>query len=183
MYKYNYLYIFTAVTLLILSTNACSFDTDNNRAYGETLTNSNTIVPPPIDEPNVDEPDDPIIIEPDATEVYTYSCTTAYIDDQGYGPYNIDGGCQNGSASMEMTDHKGTAYEAHDNCNSRGMRLPTFHELSAAANFAYQLQLSQGNYWASPATIPSYTQNCFMPVGNCGQHNPEDIQYYRCVSK
>lgn len=132
----------------------------------------------------VEEPVEEVIEEPveEVVEFLTYDCTYSYIsNDRGYGHYTSGGGCQEGVVSMEIYDHVGTLYEAYDDCMSRGLRLPTYHELSAAGNYAQELGLARGNYWAESVYNPTYNKNCYMPTGNCGSHNPNDRQYYRCV--
>ena len=119
------------------------------------------------------------------TDLFVYDCTHGYISNNpGYGPYTQQGGCQDGTAKMELVDHEGTLEDAYHECERRGMRLPTYHELSAAGNFAQELNLLEGNYWAADVKNGiKYNQNCFMPTGNCGEHFPGDIQYFRCVVK
>lgn len=118
-----------------------------------------------------------------AFDFITYGCTYSYIsNDPGYGHHTNGGGCLNGTATMETRDHWGTLYDALDDCASRNMRLPTLHELSAAGMYPADLYLSEGNYWCESITRPTRSHNCYMPTGNCGRHDPNDVQRYRCVT-
>ena len=119
----------------------------------------------------------------DEEQFYTYDCTKAYIRSQsGWGSYTAGGGCQNGYVTMEMRDHHADLRNAYENCRSRGLRLPTSHEMSSAAKNSSKLNLSAGNYWIADVKHGyEYEQNCFMPIGNCGTHSPHEIQSYRCV--
>ncbi len=132
---------------------------------------------------NPDNPDQaPMLL---TEELFEYDCTESYIsDDPGYGPPTTQGGCQNGLAAMEMRDNQGTLAEAHADCQRRGMRLPTYHELSSAGNFAAELKLTFSDYWA--ASVPKgikFNQSCYLPTGNCGSQPPESVLHYRCVAK
>ena len=113
---------------------------------------------------------------------FTYDCTRSYIsNDPGYGHYTHGGGCLNGTATMELQDHKANLDDAYHDCIQRGMRLPTVHELSSAGRYP-ELGLSEGNYWAaSPQAGTRNQHNCYMPTGNCGVHNRSAVQRYRCV--
>lgn len=77
-----------------------------------------------------------------------------------------------------------TYHEAYEDCKAKGMRLPTYLELSVAGNYFEALNLKSGNYWASyEGRDPneSLQLNCDMPKGNCGEHDHNEKQRYRCV--
>lgn len=119
--------------------------------------------------------------------LFEYDCTKSLIsENKGYGDPSSPGACPTGKARMEMMDHLASIDDAKDDCRNRGMRLPTYHELSAAANFAKELGLQSGNYWASSKNNDDYAKNCLMPYGNCGRFYsppPKDFkQWYRCVA-
>ena len=86
---------------------------------------------------------------------------------------------------MQREENELATYpEAYENCKGKGMRLPTYLELSVAGNYFEALNLKSGNYWASykgrdPNEIGQL--NCYMPAGNCGVHNRNEKQRYRCV--
>ena len=120
-------------------------------------------------------------------ELYEYDCTRSLIaHDKGYGDPRGPNACPSGIARMEMEDHKASIYDAIEDCRNRGMRLPTYHELSAAGQYAQQLGLQGGNYWANSKSKDVYNLNCNMPRGNCGRFysNPARTlkQWYRCVA-
>ena len=118
--------------------------------------------------------------------IFVYDCTHSFISrDKGYGDPSSDGACPTGTAKMEMVDHKASIYDAIEDCKNRGMRLPTYHELSAAGQYAKQLGLKSGNYWANNKDKDVYVKNCNMPLGNCGRFSSPPSknvkQWYRCV--
>lgn len=111
----------------------------------------------------------------------SFNCTNAYISsDSGYSNSYCDS-----TVTMQRKENElATYYEAYDDCNSKGMRLPTYLEMSVAANYHNELSLLSGNYWASygernPENVMQL--NCYMPTGNCGEHLASQKQRYRCV--
>ena len=108
-----------------------------------------------------------------------YDCSKAYINSNpGYGVNN----CK--TAFMESTDRRGNYKEAYETCSGLGLRLPTYHEMSAAGNYFDMLGLTSGNYWTSYESKDpnaSTQHNCNMPTGNCGSKNASVVQNYRCM--
>lgn len=110
-----------------------------------------------------------------------YNCINAYItSDLGYS----NSYC-NSNVTMQREENELATYqEAYEDCNAKDMRLPTYLELSVAANYFEELNLKSGNYWASyKGRDPneSLQLNCDMPKGNCGEHDHNEKQRYRCV--
>lgn len=110
-----------------------------------------------------------------------YNCINAYISSD----YGYSNSYCNSNVTMQREENELATYpEAYEDCNAKGMRLPTYLELSVAGNYFEALNLKSGNYWASyKGRDPneSYQLNCYMPTGNCGQHNRDAKQRYRCV--
>ena len=121
-------------------------------------------------------------------DLYEYDCSESLLrlDTEKYGDPSAPEACPSGKARMEMVDHEASIYDAVEDCRNRGMRLPTFHELSAAGPYAEHLGLKEGNYWANARDVDEYRRNCLMPVGYCGTYNAppsDDVkQWYRCVA-
>lgn len=51
---------------------------------------------------------------------------------------------------------------------------------TAAGNFAEELRLTPGNYWATPGS-DNKGRVCYLPTGNCGVHDRNAKLKYRCV--
>lgn len=110
-----------------------------------------------------------------------YNCINAYISsDPGYS----ESYC-NSNVTMQREENELATYpEAYEDCKAKGLRLPTYLEMSVAGKYFEALNLKSGNYWASYETRnpnDSSQLNCYMPTGNCGQHNANEKQRYRCV--
>lgn len=109
---------------------------------------------------------------------FEFDCSDAYIKGQGYA-YACGG-----RTMMETEDRQGNYKDAWETCTALGLRLPTFWEMSAAANYYNELGLSSGNYWGTYETSPvdaAMHNNCYMPTGNCGSAPSSRVQNYRCV--
>ena len=82
---------------------------------------------------------------------------------------------------METTHNEpATQAEANEACKAKGMVLPYYFQLSAAGNFAQELGLTPGDYWATPGT-DNKGRVCYLPTGNCGEHDRSVKLNYRCV--
>lgn len=168
----------TSTQTCYMPTGACSEDNPNESRYFRCVTLTG-IAPGQ----NPDNPEQQAMLLTE--ELFEFDCTESYIsDDPGYGPPTTQGGCQNGLVAMEMRDNQATLAEAFNDCQRRGMRLPTYHELSSAGNFAAELKLTFSDYWAASVTNGiKYNQSCYLPTGNCGSQPPESVLHYRCVVK
>ena len=110
-----------------------------------------------------------------------YNCINAYISSApGYSNHYC-----NSNVTMQREENELATYpEAYEDCKAKGMRLPTYLELSVAGNYFEALNLKSGNYWASyKGRDPNESDqlNCYMPTGNCGQQDSNKKQRYRCV--
>ena len=110
-----------------------------------------------------------------------YNCINAYISNIPEYSHHY---C-NSNVTMQREENELATYpEAYKDCKAKGMRLPTYLELSVAGNYFEALNLKSGNYWASyKGRDPNESDqlNCYMPTGNCGQHDRDEKQRYRCV--